>query len=197
MDSGEKAIGIYSGTFDPVHKGHEAAAESYLKSPLLDELWVLLSPEPPNKRERQLTDYSHRLKMLEIAFRDQEHVFVSDLEQSLPTPSYTIQTIRHIKESYPSYTLFLCIGEDSLAGFTGWYQWRNILDECELMVARRPSAGSVPLDTDIQQKVHYVDHKPVAISSSDIRDKISRRESVGGLISGEVLAYIQKHNLYK
>lgn len=196
MHSGKKSIGIFSGTFDPVHRGHEAAAASYLKSPLVDELWVLLTPQPPNKKERKLTSYNHRMNMLEIAFRGAENIVVSDLEQSLPTPSYTVQTVGHIRNEYPSYKLFLCIGEDSLAGFTGWYRWEDILNECELLVASRPSASLSRLDPQLKQKVHFVDHEPVAASSSDVRRKIARGEDTGEFISPAVASYIQEHNLY-
>ncbi len=195
MHSDEKSIGIFSGTFDPVHRGHQAAAASYNRSPLIDELWVLPTPQPPNKKQRKLTAFSHRLKMLEIAFRNVENVVVSDLEQSLPTPSYTIQTIHHIRNEYPAYKLFLCIGEDSLAGFTEWYRWEDILDECQLLVASRPSADSSRLGSQLKQKVHFADHKPVAVSSSDIREKIAEGV-VTDDITPDVASYIKEHNLY-
>lgn len=193
----EGGIGLLGGSFDPVHIGHLAIAQSFLESGFLSELWLLLTPDPPHKPEQPLTDYDQRLEMLKTAFQEFEQVTVSDVERHLPQPSYTIQTLKYLSEKYPDEKFYLCIGEDSLHEFKQWKDWASILDYCELLVARRPNHSNTELDSTIAQKTHFVSHHPVDISSTSIRHAVSEGHDISDLVPPEIDHLIEQFNLYK
>ncbi|MDZ7757675.1 nicotinate (nicotinamide) nucleotide adenylyltransferase [Rhodohalobacter sp.] len=189
-----KRIGLFGGSFDPVHHGHIEAVESFLNSDLIDEIWILLTPDPPHKTDQKKTDFEHRFTMLKLAFQESESTKISDIENELPKPSYTLRTIHHLKEKYPEYTFFLCLGEDSLQTFHKWHKYDEILKECTLMVVDRPGSDHSDVNSNILEKTIFVDHKPVDISSTEIR-QTSDSSSLDNL-PDEVQNYIQKNNLY-
>lgn len=190
----KKRVGIFGGTFDPVHSGHVQAVHSFLLSGLIDEIWVLLSPDPPHKkRENNVPSYEHRLNMLQIAFRDIENVTISTLERELPTPSYTLRTLLHLKEAYPEILFFLCVGEDSVASFHTWHKYREILNECTLLAVKRPGADRKNAKEEVLEKTIFVDHQPIKISSTGIRK--GKMESAEPL-PDKVADYIDQHELY-
>ena len=189
-----KRIGLFGGSFDPVHNGHIGAVYSFLNSKVIDEIWILLTPDPPHKRGKLKTDFEHRYNMLRLAFQESEFIQISDIEKELPKPSYTLQTISYLKDEYPAFTFFLCLGEDSLQSFHKWYKYDEILKECSLIVVDRPGSDHSSVDDKILQKTIFVDHKPVDISSTEIRH--SSRHSKLNNLPVEVKNYIQKNNLY-
>jgi nicotinate-nucleotide adenylyltransferase len=184
--------GIFGGSFDPVHKGHVRTVESFLKSGLLDDLLILLTPSPPHKKNQQQADYSHRMEMLKLAFEGTENVQLSDLETKLPQPSYTLQAIEHLQKQNPETVLFLCLGEDSLCDFDQWFQYRKILEYVNLIVAERPGFDSSKVDPQILEYTIFVDHQPVNISSTGFRSEQSSE-----IVPESVARYIEKHNLYR
>lgn len=197
MTALKKSIGILGGSFDPVHNGHLSIAKSFLDSVFIEELWVLLAPDPPHKTGRTQTDYQLRLEMLQATFKNFEAVKVSDLEKQLSQPSYTIQTLEHLGEKYPEYTFRLCIGGDSLRDFKKWKDWQKILDHADLLVARRPSADIKNIDEDLKGHLHFIDHDPVQISSTMIRDAIANGDDISGLVPSSVKKIIDQENLYR
>ena len=94
-------IGLFGGTFDPVHNGHISIVRSFLQSGYIDELWILLTPVPPHKLNKEHVSYEHRKEMLHLAFQDIDRVRISTIEQTLPKPSYTVQTVTHLAQKYP------------------------------------------------------------------------------------------------
>ena len=189
-------VGLFGGTFDPVHNGHISIARSFLASGLIDEIWILLTPYPPHKTGADHSGYTLRLKMLEAAFRDIEHVSISTIEEQLPKPSYSIQTIRHLKEEYPDTTFYFCMGEDSLSQFHTWKDHHQIVEECELLVAQRPGETHKNVDKEILAQSHFVDHEPLDIASSEIREKVKSGRSVSDEVPESVLKIIEKERLY-
>lgn len=191
-----RRVGLFGGTFDPVHKGHLSIAKSFLDSGMIDELWVLLTPYPPHKQEKNPTDYQTRLKMLEAAFSDMGKVKINTIENSLPKPSYSVQTIRHLKSEHPDKTFLYCMGEDSLAKFHTWKFYDEILEECELLVAQRPGVSHEGTQEKILAHTHFVSHTPLDISSSDIRNGASNKESVREMVPEQVALIIENEQLY-
>ena len=189
-----KRIGLFGGSFDPVHNGHIEAVDSFLKSGLIDEIWILLTPVSPHKKDQEKTDFKHRYNMLKLAFQESDNTKISDIEKDLPKPSYTLQTIHHLKEKYPEYTFFLCLGEDSLQSFHKWHKYKEILQECALMVVDRPGSDHKSVDSDILEKTIFVDHSPMDISSSEIRQTTDSSSLVN--LPNVVQKYILKNNLY-
>lgn len=196
MSNSGKAVGLLGGSFDPVHNGHVAIARSFLNSDYISELWILLTPEPPHKTEQVFCDYKYRLKMLQGAFRHMNGVKIKEIEKNLPRPSYTVQTLKYLEKEYPDYNFYLCLGEDSVFNFKKWKNWKQILDFCELLVVSRPSTEDLDLDPDIAEKVHLVDHRPIEISSTDIRNRIAEGRDISDLVPQEVNKIIKKENLY-
>lgn len=189
-----KRIGLFGGSFDPVHNGHIEAVNSFLKSGVIDEVWILLTPDPPHKTDQQKTDYEHRYNMLKLAFEESDRIKISEFEKELPKPSYTLQTIHHLKNQFPDYTFFLCLGEDSLQSFHKWHRYEEILEECTLLVVDRPGSDHSGVDSDIMEQTILVDHQPIDISSTEIRET-SDSSSIQKL-PDEVQNYIQKNKLY-
>jgi len=188
-----KRIGLFGGSFDPVHNGHIEAVNSFLHSRVIDEIWILLTPDPPHKTDQQKTEFEHRYNMLKLAFQESDQIKVSDVENDLPKPSYTLQTILHLKKTYPEWTFFLCIGEDSLESLHNWYKYDEIVEECTLMVVDRPGSDHSGVDSEILEKTIFVDHQPMDVSSTEIR-----KLSVSSIddVPENVQTYIQKNNLY-
>lgn len=190
----KKRVGIFGGSFDPVHNGHIQIAQSFLKSGLIRELLILLTPSPPHKQEMDQTDYLHRYKMLKLAFQSVDQIRVSDLEQNLPQPSYTLHTIEHLQKQYPECIFYLCLGEDSLRDFHEWYRYKKILERVNLLVAKRPDTDTSAVDPEILEKTIFIDHEPVPVSSTDIREKKGEKNND---LPPAVADYIKKHNLYR
>lgn len=157
-------------------------------------MWVLLTPDPPHKTDQIKTDFEHRYNMLKLAFQESDHTKISDLENELPKPSYTLQTIHHLKAKHPSYTFFLCLGEDSLQAFHKWHKYDEILEECTLLVVDRPGSDHTGVESEILEKTIFVDHMPMNISSTEIRQAPDSSTVMN--VPDDVLNYIQKHNLY-
>ena len=208
MNSADR-IGLFGGTFHPVHMGHRAIAESFLRSKLFDELWILVTPDPPHKpgHRTDMEPFPDRLAMTEAAFADLDRVRVSDLEARLASPHFTVHTIRSIREDLPHAKLFYCMGEDSFRSFSTWYLPEEILKEVTLVVAGRPMEAvdgrelANPVD-NIQrmalEKAVFVDHNPVDISSSHIRTLLGKGSDgeLERVLHPDVLSYIHENRLY-
>lgn len=188
-------VGIFGGSFDPVHIGHKKQCESYLASGLIDEIWVVPAYVPPHKSLSKLASYSDRLTMLKLAFINSEGVFVKDIESNLPVPNYTLKTLEFLKSTYPDIDFSLCIGSDSLAEFHTWYEYKRIIGNTQLLVAVRPGVDLSSIDPSILKKSILVDHIPIDISSSEIRKELARSGTSKGL-DDSVLNYIIEHKLY-
>ena len=198
MDNSSSNIGLLGGTYDPVHKGHVAIAKSFVTSSFIDQLWILLTPSPPHKKERTFAAYHHRLAMLKSAFNQYEHICVSTIEKQIEPPQYSYKTVHHLLEKHPDVTFYICIGEDGYVSFDSWYKFENILERCELLVARRPGFRTDQQEHPlIRNKAHFVEHEPVDVSSTDIRDKIKTGQKITGLVPGKVAHYIRNNQLYK
>ena len=191
-----KKIGLFGGTFDPVHNGHIEIADSFINSGCIDELWVLLTPFPPHKLEKKNVSYDTRLKMVKSAF-DEFDCKILSIERDLPKPSYTYRTIQALKKDYPENIFFFCLGEDSLSKFHTWKHYEKILEEAGLLVAVRPNSGHKSVDKSILCKTTFVDHIPIEVSSSAIKENINNKEFLKLNLPDSVYSIIEKENLYQ
>lgn len=189
-------IGLFGGTFDPVHNGHVSIAESFLSSGEIDELWVLLTPYPPHKQEITSASYELRLKMLNAAFKGMNSLKISSIENELPKPSYSIQTIRALKKDHRNVSFYYCMGEDNLANFHEWRSFEDIMEECKLLVARRPGVTHEDVKPRILENTHFVSHTPLEISSTQIRKMVEREKEIRDLVPDKVLSIIENEQLY-
>ena len=205
-----KRLGIFGGAFDPVHKGHTQSLKYISDLKIIDEIQVIPNYASPHNKDIQ-TEEKHRLKMLEIAFKEIKNIKLNDIELKNKTKSYTYETLKYLKEIYPEKHISLIIGLDSLFSFTTWKNWENILSLCSLLVLERKLNGSLQLNKDIERKISpdyedfFSDHGKILIlkndliniSSTDVRLKLKKNENLAGLVDDQVLKYISNKSLYK
>lgn len=190
-------IGIYGGSFNPVHIGHTSLAQAICKQKLVDEVWLVVSPLNPFKRNRsdELLDDHIRLEMAKIATRDISCIKVSDIEFDMPKPSYTYDTLKALKQKYPQHEFSLIIGADNWIAFSKWYKSDEIMANYNIIVYRRPGCeidlNSVPKNVTVASTELY------DVSSTQIREGIKNSADVSMYLNPEVLNYIKTNGLYK
>jgi nicotinate-nucleotide adenylyltransferase len=188
-------LGIMGGTFDPPHAGHIAIAKSFLKSGLIDRLLIIPVFSHPQK-DLVLTEFTVRFRMAQAAFENLERAGVSDIEKHLPVPSYTWNTVEYLFSDFPGSVVNLCIGSDSLGGFTTWHRYSDILKKCNLIVAERPGFQRPDLPPEFTGKVSYIPHQPVDVSATRIRQEAAEGIVPDDLIPPAVLEIIRQEGLY-
>ena len=189
-------IGIYGGSFNPIHKGHTQLAASIVAQGLVDELWLMVSPLNPLKSGEvsDIAEYEHRLKMAELATQSIKGVKVSDFERSLPLPSYTITTLGELQKAYPEHEFTLVIGADNWESFPRWYHADEIIERYQILIYRRP--GCEFDETSLPASVKVVDTPLFDISSTEIRTSIAEGKPLTKWVDRKVLTYIKRHHLY-
>lgn len=179
-------IALYSGSFNPVHNGHLAIAEAALADGF-DEVWLVVSPQNPHKNETDLWPFEERMKLVELALHQRSRMKASDCEQMLPRPSYTIDTLDFLKKSYPQHQFSLLIGEDNLQKFHLWKEYRRILDEFGLVIYPRSGPRII---FESHPQIRRIKAPLLEISSSEIREKLAKGDSVKGLVPTKVEQYL-------
>ncbi|CAL2078606.1 nicotinate (nicotinamide) nucleotide adenylyltransferase [Tenacibaculum sp. 190524A02b] len=192
-----KKIGLYFGTFNPIHIGHLIIANHMVENSDLDEIWMVVTPHNPFKKKSTLLDNHHRLEMVYLATKEYEKIQPSDIEFKLPQPNYTINTLAHISEKYPNYSFSIIMGEDNLKGFHKWRNYEAILEDYNVYVYPRISEGKIETQFTDHAKIHRVEAPIVQISSTMVRNSIKSGKSVRPLLSHEVWKYIDDMNFYK
>ena len=189
-------IGIYGGSFNPIHKGHTELAASIVQQGLVDELWLLVSPLNPLKQGEtsDIAEYEHRLSMARLAAEDIEGVKVSDFEKNLPLPSYTITTLGELHKAYPEHEFVLVIGADNWERFPRWYHAQEIIDTYSILIYRRP--GCEMDETLLPLSVQVVDTPLYDISSTEIRESVKKGRMPLKWVDRKVATYISVHHLY-
>jgi nicotinate-nucleotide adenylyltransferase len=192
-----KKIGLYFGTFNPIHVGHLIIANHMAEYSDLDEIWMVVTPHNPFKKKSSLLDNHHRLEMVYLATQHFDKIQPSDIEFRLPQPNYTINTLAHISEKYPKYEFSIIMGEDNLKGFHKWKNYESILQDYNVYVYPRISEGRVEHQFHKHPKIHRVDAPIVQISSTAVRKGIKENKNVRPLISSGVWKYIDDMGFYK
>jgi nicotinate-nucleotide adenylyltransferase len=179
-----KKVAIFGGSFNPIHTGHIALAQAVQKQCGLDEVWLMVSPQNPLKRnDADLLDDSLRFEMAQKALEGVEGVKACDYEFHLPKPSYTWNTLQHLTKDYPDYTFVLLIGGDNWAHFQRWRHWKDILWHHDVIVYPRDryqGTISVPL---------------LNVSSTEIRKRVRAGQSISGLVPACIVSDVE--NYYK
>ena len=176
-----KRIGLFGGSFNPIHNGHIALAQAVLRQCALDEVWLMVSPQNPLKQNAtDLLDDQLRLQMAEKALEGVEGVKACDYEFRLPKPSYTWNTLQHLSKDYPDYTFSLLIGGDNWAHFQRWRNWQEIMEHHEVIVYPRegyPGTIEMPL---------------MNVSSTEIREKVRAGVDVGDLVPKAIVPLVRR-----
>ena len=189
-----KKIGIYSGSFNPIHHGHVMLANYLVEFSDLDELWFVVSPQNPLKKKEDLLDDDERLKMVQLAVADDPRFFVSDIEMHLPTPSYTINTLTALSGQYPDNQFVFICGMDSLQNFKNWREYQKILDNYELLVF--PRAGYDGGELINYPSVTVLKTPILEISSTFIRQGIKEGHDVRHFMPEKAFNYLKQNRFY-
>lgn len=189
-------IGIFGGSFDPIHIGHAIIAQHIIGSGAVDRLWFMVSPVNPLKadKERQVAD-TDRLRMVEMVSRPMEGVETSAFEFTMPKPSYTIDTLNALQAKFPDEEFYLVTGADNWQIFNKWRNNEEILAKYHLIIY--PRLGyEVNIPDELKDRVTLVDAPIIEMSSTQVRERLSQGLSVRYYVPDEVLGYIERKQLY-
>ena len=190
-----RRIGLFGGSFDPVHAAHAALAEAALAELHLDEVRWIPAGQPWQK-SRAMTAAVHREAMVRLAIAHQPRFVLDRIEIERAGPSYTLDTVRALAAAQPGTEWFLLIGQDQYAGLHTWHGWRELLGRVTLAVANRPGPVQAP-HADVQRQPHRMVPLPMLdISSSDIRARVMQGLDISPLVPPEVARYIDQHGIY-
>lgn len=189
-------IGIFSGSFNPIHIGHLILANYITEFSDIDEVWFLVTPQNPFKENEDLLDEDLRLEMTELAVKDFNKIKVSDIEFNLPKPSYTINTLNVLEEKYPDCNFSLIIGADNWEVFALWKDYEEILEQYKIYVYPR-LGHSVAMLSKYKKKVEVLDSPIVEISSTFIRNSLRKKKNVKAFLPEGVYRYIEEKQLYQ
>lgn len=188
-------IGLFFGSFNPVHIGHMALANYMLNFTDMQQVWMVVSPQNPLKSKNQLLDQQHRLNLVRTAIDDYPNMRASNIEFGLSQPSYTINTLAHLKEKYPEHDFSLIMGQDNLQSFHKWKNYEQILKHYHIYVYPRPGADSGEFGK--HPHVHLTDAPIIDISSTFIRNAIKDKKDVRFFLPGKVWEEIEGMNFYR
>jgi nicotinate-nucleotide adenylyltransferase len=187
-------IGLFFGSFNPVHIGHLAIANYMAEFTRLEQVWFVISPQNPLKKSASLLEDHKRRSLLEIATRDDDRFRVCDIEFKLPKPSYTIDTLVHLQELYPSHEFVLIMGSDGLSTF---YKWKNHLlieENYDRYVYPRPG---FEVAADEHARIKLVDAPQMEISSTFIREALRKRHDIRHFLPHDVYTYLSEMHFYE
>lgn len=188
-------VGIFSGSFNPIHMGHIMLASYYVEYGLFDEVWLIVSPHNPLRKRVSPQDDAHRCNMVQIAIKDVPGIRYSDIEFTLPQPSYTIATLDALKSRYPQHNFTLIIGADNWLIFDRWYQYKRIIDEYSVCIYPR-RGYDVNLDT-LPEHVTYAEAPLVELSSTWVREGIAAGRNLSVFLPHGVYNYIMENKMYQ
>lgn len=188
-------IGLFFGSFNPVHIGHMALANYMLSFTGMEQVWFVVSPQNPLKTKNQLLDQNHRLMLVNAAIDDHPKMRSSNIEFGLPQPSYTINTLVHLKEKYPQHAFSLIMGQDNLQSFRKWKNYEEILRHFQIYVYPRP--GCTKTEFDSHPHVHLTEAPLMDISATFIRNAIKEKKDIRFFLPGKVWEEIDTMRFYK
>lgn len=193
-----KKVGLYFGTFNPIHIGHLVIANHMVEFSDLDEVWFVVTPQSPFKTKKSLLDNHHRYEMVYEATKEYPKLSPSRIEFDLPQPNYTINTLVHLGEKYPvGHHFSLIMGEDNLKGLHKWKNYEVILENHAIYVYPRISKGTVARKFMGNEKIHFVDAPIMEISSTFIRKEHKQGKNIKPLLPPEVWIYMDEMNFYR
>lgn len=200
-----KKVGLFFGSFNPVHVGHMILANHLTQYTDLSEVWLVVTPHNPHKKKANLLEDHHRLAMVRIACEDNPKLKASDIEFNLPKPSYTVFTLQKLKEEYTDHEFVLIMGEDNLRSFHKWKNYEYILDNHNIYVYPRvltvqemAKESSEENNLIAHDRIHLLTDVPLMkISSSFIRNSIANEKDVNYLLTEKVYKYLDEMNFYR
>ena len=197
MTKNNMKIGLYFGTFNPIHVGHLTIANHMVEHSDMDQVWFVVTPLSPFKKKSSLLENHHRLEMVYRATNDYLNLKPSNIEFHLPEPNYTINTLVHLYEKYPEHKFALIMGEDNLKSFHKWKNYELILENHHIYVYPRLSEGKVESRFNDHPKIIKVDAPIMQLSSTFIRNEIKAGRNIRPMLPEPVWLYLDEMNFYK
>lgn len=188
-------VGLYFGTYNPIHVGHLAIANYLVEFSEIDQLWFVVSPQSPFKTNKKLLDNYQRLEMINRAIDGDRRFRASSIEFKLPIPSYTIDTLTYLKEEYPSHDFYLIMGADNLLYIDKWKNTELILSDNKILVYPRPGIDETALKK--HPNIQFINAPVMEISASFIRKSIAEGKDVRHFIPYKAWQYLDEMNFYK
>lgn len=190
-------VGLYFGSFNPIHIGHLVIANHLAEYSDLNQVWFVVTPHNPFKKKTSLLEDHQRLEMVYLATKDYQTLKPSNIEFKLPQPNYTINTLTHLQEKHPDYAFSLIMGEDNLKSFHKWKNFELILENHQIYVYPRVSEGKVETQFDGHSNIHHIDAPIMELSSTFIRKGIKAGKNIKPLLPEHVWQYLDEMNFYK
>lgn len=188
-------VGLYFGTFNPIHIGHLAIANYLVEFSEIDQLWFVVSPQSPFKTKQKLLDNYQRLELVNRAIGKDYRFQASSIEFNLPRPSYTIDTLTYLKDQYPSYDFYLIMGADNLESIDKWKNVDMLLENYKLLVYPRPGFDKDQLKS--HPNIQFIDAPVMEISASFIRKAIANGKDIRHFIPPATWQYIEEMRFYQ
>ncbi|WP_339917826.1 nicotinate (nicotinamide) nucleotide adenylyltransferase [Yeosuana marina] len=190
-------VGLFFGSFNPIHIGHLVIANHIAEHSDLDQVWFVVTPHSPFKKKSTLLDNYQRLEMVYRATKDYTKLNPCDIEFNLPQPNYTINTLAYLQEKYPTYQFALIMGEDNLKSFHKWKNYGLILENHHIYVYPRVSENTIETQFDGHKKIHPINAPIMELSSTFIRNSIKEGKNVQPMLPQHVWEYLDEMNFYK
>lgn len=190
-------IGLYFGTFNPIHVGHLIIANHMVEHSDLDEIWMVVTPHNPFKKKSSLLENNHRFELVYRATENYPKIKPSNIEFKLPQPNYTVHTLAHVSDKHPTKEFCLIMGEDNLKSFHKWKNYETILEHHHIYVYPRIAEGTIEHQFKNHPKIHKVDAPIVQISSTMVRNGIKNGINIQPLLTKEVWKYVDEMNFYR
>jgi len=187
-------IGLYFGTFDPIHRGHINIVNFLIDNCLVEKVWFVVTPENPDKISNNLTDFIHRYEMVKIEVKDNNNLLASDVELKLERPNYTINSLRYISNAFPDNNFSLIIGEDNLINFKKWKDYKEIMNNFKIYVYPRKTKLKRDMKLLMSNNIEIIEAPLIDLSSTNIRNDKNYAKQ---FISDSIYKYITTNNLYK
>ena len=187
-------IGLYFGSFNPIHVAHLIIANHILNETAIEKIWFVVSPQNPFKEESNLLNEYHRLHLVRVATENDTRIKASDIEFKLPKPSYTTTTLAYLADKYPEHQFCIIMGSDSFQNLNKWKNYEVIVKNYPIYVYLRPGAEA---KNNIGADLHVVDAPLLQLSSTQLREYIKEGKSVRYMIPDKVLEEIEKGGYYK
>ena len=197
MMSKTRNIGLFFGTFNPIHNGHLIMGNHIAEFGPVDEVWFVITPQSPFKQKASMLENHHRYELVYRATENYPRLKPSKIEFDMPMPNYTSKTLGVLLEKYPDYHFHLIMGEDNLVGFKKWKNWEYILEQHHLIVCPRIQHKKIPEDLVNHPKIKFVDCPLVEISSSFIRKAIKDNKDIRPLLPEKVWQYVDEMNFFR
>ena len=192
----KEKIGLFFGTFDPIHNGHLRIAKYITEEKLADKVWLVVTPENPIKAGSKISSFNHRFNMAKIATENYDNIIPSDLEVNLKKPNYTIDTLEYISNKLKDIEFSLIIGEDNYKIFDTWKDYKKIINKYKIFIYPRKGTLNENLHI-INENTMYIGGPRIDLSSTNIRKIVSNNSDPKDLISNKVMGYINSNKLYQ